>query len=125
MYHYSAFDPSVHLAWGDLAVHKPENPAVLSIRVKATKTDPFRRGITLYIGRVPSDLCPVSAVLAYMVSWKDRDGPLFISCDGRLLTRQRFIVAMRSALREAGVEAGHCVGHSLRIGAATTAVAKD
>ena len=41
----SAFDPSVHLAWGDLAVDKPENPAVLSVRIKASKTDPFRTGI--------------------------------------------------------------------------------
>ena len=121
----SAFDPSVHLAWGDLAVDKPENPAVLSVQIKASKTDPFRRGITLYIGRVPSDLCPVSAVLAYyLVSRKGRDGPLFIFCDGRPLTRQRFIVAVRSALREAGVEAGHYAGHSFRIGAATTAAAR-
>ena len=34
--------------------------------------------------------------------------------------RQRFVVAVRSALREAGVEAGH----SFRIGAATTAAAR-
>ena len=93
---------------------------MLSVRIKASKMDPFMRGITLYIGRVPSDLCPVSAVLAYLVSRKCRDDPLFIFCDGRPLTRQRFIVAMRSALREAGVEAGHFVGHSFRIGAATT-----
>ena len=33
-------------------------------------------------------------------------------------------MAMRSALREAGVEAGHYAGHSFRIGAATTAVAR-
>ena len=120
----SAFDPSVHLAWGDLAVDKPENTAVLSVRIKASKTDPFRRGITLYIGRVPSDLCPVSAVLAYLVSRKGKDGPLFIFCDGRPLTRQRFVVAVRSALKEAGVEAGHYAGHGFRIGAATTAVAR-
>ena len=51
----SAFDPSV---WGDLAVDKPENPAVLSVRIKASKMDPFRRGITLYISRVPFGLVP-------------------------------------------------------------------
>ena len=49
---------------------------------------------------------------------------LFIFCDGRPLMRQTFIVAMRSTLREAGVEAGHYAGHSFRIGAATTAAAR-
>ena len=49
---------------------------------------------------------------------------LFIFGDGRPLMRQTFIVAMRSALREAGVEAGHYAGHSFRIDAATTAAAR-
>ena len=64
----SAFDPSVHLSWGDLAVDNPMNSTVMSVRLKASKTDPFRKGITLYIGRVSSDLCPVSAMLVYLVS---------------------------------------------------------
>ena len=53
----SAFDPSIHLSWGDLAVDNPESPAIMSVTLKAPKMDPFRRGVTLYIGRVSSDLC--------------------------------------------------------------------
>ena len=37
-----------------------------------------------------------------------------------LLTRQRFVVTVHSALREAG----HYAGHSFRIGTATTAAAR-
>ena len=120
----SAFDPSVHLSWGDLAVDAPGNPTVLSVRLKASKTDPFRKGITLYIGRVSSDLCPVSAVLAYLLSRGKSDGPLFRFKDGRPLTRQRFVAAVRDALRKAGVDAESYAGHSFRIGAATTAAAR-
>lgn len=120
----SAYDPSTHLSWGDLAVDAPENPTVLSVLLKASKTDPFRKGITLYIGQVPSDLCPVSAMLAYLLLRGRRNGPLFVFGDGRPLTRQRFVSAVRDALRQAGVDAGRYAGHSFRIGAATTAAAR-
>ncbi len=84
----SSFDPLVHLCWGDLAVDNPIDPAILSVTLKTSKTDPFRRGITLYIGRVASDLCPVSAVLAYLVARGKTPGPLFMFKIGRPLTRQ-------------------------------------
>ncbi len=120
----SSFDPSVHLCWGDLAVDKPVNPAVLSVTLKASKTDPFRKGITLYIGRATSDLCPVSAVLAYLTVRGKKPGPLFVFKDGKPLTRQRLVSAVREALRCAGVEADKYAGHSFRIGAATTAASR-
>jgi len=63
----SFFHPLIYLSWGDLAVDAPANPTVLSMRLKASKMDSFLKGIILYIGRVPSDLCPVSALLAYLV----------------------------------------------------------
>ena len=120
----SAFDPSMHLSWGDLAVDSPDNPTVLSVRLKASKTNPFRKGIMLYIGRVSSDLCPVSAILAYLLCRGKKNGPLFLFTDGRPLTRQRFVTAVRDALRRTGVNAGCYAGHSFRIGAATTAAAR-
>ncbi len=118
----SSFDPSVH--WGDLAVDNPIDPAILSVTLKASKTDPFRRCITLYIGRVASDLCPVSAVLAYLIARGKTPGPLFMFKNGRPLTRQRLVSAIRDALERAGVEADKYAGHSFRIGAATTAASR-
>ena len=120
----SAFDPSVHLYWGDLAVDNPMNPTVMSVRLKASKTDPFRKGITLYIGRVSSDLCPVSAMLVYLVSRGKKAGPLFAFQDGKPLTRQRFVAAVRDALHQVGVNAESYAGHSFRIGATTTATSR-
>lgn len=47
------------------------------VTIKASKTDPFRKGIKLFLGKIASDLCLVTAMLtamlAYMVSKKSRD----------------------------------------------------
>ena len=59
-----------------------------------------------------------------MVAKRTRSGPLFAFRDGRPLTRQRFVVAVRRVLDSAGVDAKKYAGHSFRIGAATTAAAK-
>ncbi len=61
------YDASSHLSWGDVSVDDPNSPSRMEVSIKASKTDPFRQGISLFIGKVASDLCPVSAMLAYMV----------------------------------------------------------
>ena len=70
-----AYDSASHLSWGDIAVDDPASPSCIEVRVKASKTDPFRQGISLFIGRVASDLCPVSAMLAYLVVRGNRQAP--------------------------------------------------
>ena len=52
-----------------------------------------------------------------------KEGPLFMFKDGRFLTRQRLVDALKEALQEAGIDQAKYSGHSLRIGAATTAAA--
>ena len=118
------YDASCHLSWGDVTVDDPTRPSRMEVRIKASKTDPFRRGISIFIGRVSSDLCPVSAMLAYMVVRGKIAGPLFRFSDGKPLTRQRLVTAVKDALVKAGVEPGQYSGHSFRIGAATTAAAR-
>ena len=120
----SGYDALTHLSWGYLAVDNLAQPSTLSIRLKALKTDPFRKGITLYIGKVPSNLCPVAAMLAYILVQGQQVGPLFQFKDGRSLTRQKFVMAVRDALKRAGIRADKYAGHSFRIGAATTAAAR-
>ena len=51
----------------------------------------------------------------------DKEGPLFQFYDGRSLTRERFVQAVRKALTKAGFDHQVYAGHSFRIGAATTA----
>ena len=115
------FDPIVHLTYHDVQAESRSQPKWIMVRIKASKTDPFRVGVTIYVGATGKWLCPVAAILAYMVQRGSGRGPLFQFSDGRYLMRPRFIMALRTALRDAGIDATQFAGHSFRIGAATIA----
>lgn len=114
-------DPAYHLTVRDVSVDSREAPSRIQVQIKASKTDPFRQGIMLHIGRTDNCLCPVTAVLGYIVARGSSPGPLFRWEDGRFLTREAFVQAVRLALAGSGLIAGDYAGHSFRIGAATTA----
>ncbi len=115
------FNASVHLTRQDIAIDDPRQPRVIRVHIKQSKTDPFRKGISLFIGKTDTDLCPVAALLSYLVERRQRPGPLFLFKDSRYLTRQRLVTAVREALDAAGLDQSQYCGHSLRIGAATAA----
>ena len=117
------FDPGQHLSFSDVALDDPANPKVVSVRIKQSKTDPFRLGVTIFLGRTGTHLCPVAALLSYMALRGPGVGPLFRFEDGRPLTRPRLVSALRIALANVGLNPGDYSGHSFRIGAATTAAA--
>ena len=119
----SSYDPAVHLSRSDVAANNPAAPTVLRISIKQSKTDPFRQGVDLFLGKTSTSLCPVGALLNYLVVRGPEPGPLFQYKDGRFLTRQRFVEAVKAALQRAGVDQTKYNGHSFRIGAATTAAA--
>ena len=110
------FDPETHLCFGDIWVDKHENPSMLQVLIKCSKTDPYRLGVTLYIGATNTELCPVAAVIEYLLARGSKEGPLFIWQDGCYLTRQSFVQAVREALSMAGMEAKNYASHSFRIG---------
>ena len=89
--------------------------------IKCSKTDPFRLGVTLYIGATNTELCPEAAVIDYMLARGSKEGPLFLWQNGCFLTRERFVQDVREALMAAGLVAANYAGHSFHIGAATTA----
>ena len=100
----SGYDSCVHLSYGDVRVDA-SSPKYLEVQLKASKTDPFRKGVSVYIGLGSGALCPVSAVLSYMVKRGTAPGPFFWFSDGRFLTRERFVTAVRAALVSAGIDA--------------------
>ena len=115
------YDAQSHLCFDDIQVDNRASPKLIQVRIKASKTDPFRHGVTLHIGAANGPLCPVAAVLSYMVARGSAAGPLFTWADGRYLTRDKFVSRVRAALETAGLVAKNFAGHSFRIGAATTA----
>lgn len=117
------YDPDGHLSLSDIAIDSRESPTLVQVNIKQSKTDPFRKGVRLCLGKTGLDICPVDAILAYIrVRWS-RPGPLFVYRDGSYLTRQRFGGAFAKALSKAGIDDRGFTTHSFRIGAATTAKA--
>ena len=117
----SGYDSGAHLSFADISVDSHTNPQLVKVRIKASKTDPFRLGVDVFLGRTQKVLCPVAAVLSYMKQRGPEAGPLFKFSDGRPLTRARFVAKVREALTQAGINCAPYSGHSFRIGAATTA----
>ena len=117
----SAYDKGAHLNYGDVAVDSKAAPKILRVSIKASKTDPFRQGVDVFVGRTGNEICPVAAVLAFMAKRGSKEGLLFKFEDGRMLTRDRFVSHVRAALTSAGVDPAPYSGHSFRIGAATAA----
>ena len=79
----STFDEGAHLSFKDVAVDSFQEPRLLKVRIKASKTDPFRLGADIFVGRTNNSLCPVTAVLAYMVARGSGPGPFFRFSDGK------------------------------------------
>ena len=119
-----AYDASVHLSLSDVALDSHSTPSLIRLCIKASKTDPFRKGVDIFLGRTSSSLCPVKAMIAYLPMRGPAPGPLFVFQDGTILSRSRLVSAIRTCLSAAGMEEGAYCSHSFRIGAATTAAKK-
>ena len=53
---------------GDVAVDDPREPTLIQLRIKQSKTDPFRLGVKVVVGSTGTSLCPVAALLDYLRS---------------------------------------------------------
>ena len=118
------FDSERHLSVADVAVDSVTAPALIRVRLKHSKTDPFRKGVDIFLGRTHRDLCPVSSMLPYRARRDSTPGPLFRLEDGKPLSRLHLVAELREALSSVGIQADCYSGHSLRIGAATTAAGR-
>ena len=115
------YDPQVHLSFKDLAVDNKRSPTYIRLCIKQSKTDRFRHGNFVYLGKTDSEVCPVQAILQYLSVRGATPGPLFLSEHQKPLTRAMFSSALSSRLRELGLQASLYNTHSFRIGGATSA----
>lgn len=118
------YDETTHLSLADIALDSHSAPTLLRVHIKSSKTDPFRKGVDLFLGRTVSQICPVKAMTAFLLERGPAPGPLFTLQDGSTLSRARLVAAVRTCLRAGGVNEEKYSGHSFRIGAATTAASK-
>ena len=113
-----SFNDRDHLTFADVLVDNPTNPQQLHILLKRSKTG---KGAIVGIGRTGGQLCPVAAVLSWMVWRGNAPGPLFHFQNGAPLTQQIFVVKLQKALQMIGEDPQQFGGHSFRAGATTTA----
>ena len=111
------YNPATTLCYEDIVI---QSHSAISIRIKSSKTDPFRQGTTIYIHRNNSPLCPFLALVNYIKTHPTRSGPFFTWHDGRFLTRSGLAAIL---LKIKPQHISSMSSHSFRIGAATTAAA--
>ena len=94
-------------------------PRSVAVRIKQSKTDSFRQGLSIVLSRTELPLCLVAALLAYLVVRGNSEGPLFL-LRGKPLTRPKLVLKLRKAVAVTGPQPEKYAGHSFRIGATTT-----
>ena len=107
------------------SIRVAEGGASMQLRLPTSKTDPFRKGITLTIAATNDARCPVHAMtrLEAIDYHQPPSSPLF--CIGRdqqqAFTREHVVRSLQRLALAAGLEQGTWNGHSFRRGAATWA----
>jgi len=113
---------SATLQWSDIQLSLTH----LSISIRQSKTDPFRKGHTIHVAATGTSTCPVKAMHQYsaMLSTRGPAQPVFTAGQFSPLTRTHVTNTIRQLLQQAGLQAQFYSSHSFRIRAATTAAAE-
>ena len=112
-----------NILMSELAISSRSASSAIRIWLRQAKSDPFGRGVEIFLGVSGTVVCPVTALLRYLAVRPIGEGHLFLWEDGRPFTRSAFVTCLRKGLQTAGLEMSWFSGHSLRIGAATSAAA--
>ena len=72
----ASYDPTMHLSYTDISVDKRDNPSVVVVYIKRSKTDPFCRGTCITLGATHDALFPVKALIPYLARQGSQAGPL-------------------------------------------------
>jgi hypothetical protein len=118
-------DPRQTISMNDVVLQTDS----VSIRIKSSKTDPFRQGSWVHLYKITGAVCPVTILRAFYLTrvqmGADANGatPFFTFPDGHPLTRYRFVEFLKTVLRRAGYVNAGLSPHSFRKGAATSASA--
>ena len=55
-----------HLSLEDIVIDSRTSPTMIQVTIKQSKTDPFRVGCKLCLGKTGRDICPITAILPYL-----------------------------------------------------------
>jgi len=77
----NGYDEGYHLNFDAIAVDNHSNPSLLWVRIKGSKTGPFREGANIFLRRAHNKLCQVETMLAYLAVRGSAPGFLFKFAD--------------------------------------------
>ena len=96
----------------NLAIDSHTCPSLFRVRLKQSKTDPFRQGADIYQGATGATICPVRALWSYLAKRGPAPGPLFVFNSGTPLTRMALVDHLHQALQQSAFEPNLYNGHS-------------
>ena len=94
------YDESSHLPFNSISNDNLDNPKQSKLTIKQSKTDPFCRGVNIYLGATSDIICPLRSILPYLVLRGNHPGPSFRFEDGKSLTRHRFYIELNNILQK-------------------------
>lgn len=125
-YTKSRFDPAFDLTRGSVAFFpSATDPLYVSLTLPSSKTDPFRHGMTIHVGRAAgSGPCAVTLLQRLFIAHPlPPASPLFQGAQAAAFTKPYLVSSIRSLLPRLGEDPARYSGHSFRIGGATAAAA--
>ncbi len=108
------FDPSTHLAWGDVSIDSYTNPTIVQVHLKKLKCDQFGKGVRYSDWAHGKEL--LSCLGPPQVYRYAKAGP------GKPIT---FTEKIQACLQALGLPQNDFAGHSFRISEATSAGLED
>ena len=92
------FDPTLHLTMADVQVDSSTNPQSFRVFINCLKTDPFRKGCFIFLGRGSFPLCPVLSLTNYLHLRGSGPSPLYIYLNGTPLCRSQLSSFLQTTL---------------------------
>ena len=125
---WDLFDASRHLTVADANLHSSsDGTEYLTLRIKQSKTDQCREGVTLYTAHSGHPVC-VGCAIKMTLAIQHRRGlvdpsttPLFQLSESSPVTKAGLISFVSQLLRLIGIDRSQYSGHSFRIGGAMSA----
>ena len=87
------FDRDTNLQLADVTVRLQSQ--IITVRIKSSKTDPFRVGAHIRVGATGNHLCPFTALIRYLNLRGGSPGPLFVFSDCSFLVRRHVATILR------------------------------
>ena len=122
----TSFDPATHLTWSCTSFQPLFEAAhYIVLSLPSSKTDPFQKGVSLYVSAAPgSPTCPIASLkLLYLKDPQSPESPLFVGHDGTPLLCANPLWQLHEDLTQLGFQPAQFSGHSFQRGRASSTAA--